>query len=334
MEIVKAEILWTRVCPNKCPYCAMATGKKNSVSLLDWYTGIDNLKNLGCGFIAFYGAEPLADYTLLPDVVRYAEDQGIKTTVITSGMVSKIDYKISNLYNFGLRSLSMSYDITPISDDSWKKSQLALPLLYDFKHYYRNVRDAAAIVTLTSLNYTLLPDTIVQLTREGIWTFFDFIHWDRGNPGTKCRNYPGLDRLKFTEEDIPNLLQVLEKVQELKEKGYLAHTSKSFIQMISLNPAILRYYGWNCACQDSFPSWVTIDCDGTVFPCDDFQPRSEVPLIPVTELYERWDEFKTKWKNIVRNGCSGCLWNTHIDAHFIKQGIIPFSDYVHTGKEK
>jgi hypothetical protein len=55
--------------------------------------------------------------------------------------------------------------------------------------------------------------------------------------------------------------------------------------------------------------------------------------IQLHELADRWDEFATYWKDVVDRGCPGCLWNTHIDAHFIKQGHVPFSDYVHIEEE-
>ena len=65
MQIVKAEILWTRKCPLSCPYCSMANGRSNDLSIDQWKKGFDNLKQLGCGFAAFYGAEPLADFNKL-----------------------------------------------------------------------------------------------------------------------------------------------------------------------------------------------------------------------------------------------------------------------------
>lgn len=330
MQIVKAEILWTRECKQKCPYCAMATGRNNIQSLERWIRGIDNLKELGCEFIAFYGAEPLQDFHCLDLVVGYAEMKGIKTTVITSGLAPSTDDKIDRLYRAGLRSLTMSYDMTPISKKSWPKSQGAIARLEDFRQR-PYVRDVAAVVTLTSRNYIYLPDTIEELSAKNIWTFFDFIHCDRGNPGTKCRNYNGIDDLMFSENDLHFLLPILEEVLRMKQTGYLCHTSEAFINMIRENDGERLFnYDWNCAEHECFPSWVTIDCDGTVFPCDDFQPKVPNFRIHMTELAKRWDEFCTVWGEAVRDLCEGCLWNTHIDAHLIKQGSLPLSDYVHS----
>jgi hypothetical protein len=64
-------------------------------------------------------------------------------------------------------------------------------------------------------------------------------------------------------------------------------------------------------------------------PCDDFNIRKVCP-IKVHRLADNWTIFKHFWKAQIQSKCPGCLWNTHIDAHLIKEGSLPFSDYVHT----
>jgi len=56
MKLVKAEFLWSRKCALNCEYCAMPDDKENSLTVMEWIHGIDVLKELSCGFIAFYGA--------------------------------------------------------------------------------------------------------------------------------------------------------------------------------------------------------------------------------------------------------------------------------------
>jgi len=326
MEIVKAEILWTRVCSLKCPYCAMADGRKNSLSIPEWHRGLDELKKLGCGFAAFYGAEPLDDFDKLPSVVGYAESIGIHTTVITSGVTKNFREKIFTLWENGAKSLSMSYDIIPD-----KKTNRAIPGLREFVSF-GEIRDIAAITTLTRKNYMGLISSVKEMFKLGIWTFFDFVHPDRGQPGSKCRNFDGIKDLLFTQHDIIPLLFELNEILDMKNRGFFVHTSKEFIRRVSNNGGqhILNY-DWNCARESGFPAWVTVDCDGIVYPCDDFQPKYPYNPIIITEMHERWEEFQQYWQPIVAKQCPGCCWNTHLDAHFIKQGSLPFSDYVHTG---
>lgn len=328
MEIVKAEILWTRKCPLRCPYCAMADGRSNGLSIDQWKSGVDNLKKLGCGFAAFYGAEPLADFDKLCDVVGYTESVGIHTTVITSGIVPNFYKKVDDLHRAGAKSLSMSYDIVPPDSQTEAKTNKAIASLLYFAQK-GSIRDIAAISTLTRLNYQHFIQSVVRQTRKNIWSFFDLIHQDRNQPGSKCKNYNGISDLLFHKTDINSFLEFLDDLYELKNKGFLCHTSKQFINMIKNNPNLLIDYSWNCANSKVFPSWVTVDCDGLVYPCDDYQPHN-ILQIPIYELFDNWSRFSKLWKKDVLANCPGCLWNTHVDANLIKEGLLPFSDYVHT----
>lgn len=327
MRIVKAEILWSRKCYLNCSYCAMADGRVNSLLLKDWIKGFDNLKELGCGFAAFYGAEPLNDFNRLPEIVGYAESIGIATTVITSGSVKNFRRKLDLLHQAGARSLSMSYDIVPLDKSSKNKSEKAIDNLLYFQKK-KNIRDVAAITTLTRLNFSEFLHSVVELSKKNIWSFFDIVHDDRGQPGSKCRHYPGIKKLMFKEEDNNKFIDFLKSLKALKEAGNLCHSSHNFMDTIVENPCLLQDYSWNCAKSPLFPSWVTVDCDGVVYPCDDFQPYNPVPIF-IHQLSERWEEFCKIWQPIVSRDCPGCLWNTHLDAHFIKDNKLPFSDYIH-----
>lgn len=330
METVKAEILWTRNCHLDCQYCGMVTGRPASYGVERWKETVDNLKKLGCGFMAFYGAEPLydPDFEELPEVVGYAESQGIHTTVITSGVASNVKQKIDRLIEAGARSLSMSYDMVPLDKHSKAKTGKALQWLTYFRDNCKDLRDVAAIATLTSTNFHLLPETIETMSSEGIWMFFDMIHPDRGQHGSKTRNLPGTEELLFKPEHHKNLKHILDLTMEMSDDGYLVHTSREFVDLISANDfAHLQNYSWHCTKEKMFPSWVTIDCDGRVLTCDDY--TIETPIVFGHELVENWDRFCEEARKDTLK-CPGCIWNTHIDAMYIKEGSIPFSNYVHT----
>ena len=297
----------------------------NSPTLEEWKRGFDNLKSLGCQFAAFYGAEPLLEFEKLPETIEYAEKIGIKTTVITSGVVKDVHQKLLMLYNHGLRSLTTSYDYIPNDYSSDIKTKKALELLETFRNFGQ-VRDLAVVVTLTKNNLESLPEIILDMTFRGIWTFFDIIHPDRGQPGSKVKN-SDLDLL-LTEDDYPKLIEVLSRIMILKENGCLVHTSKNFFALIQMATAFENtLFKWNCAMSAAFPSWVTVDADGRVLPCDDFD--SKATHIKVWELNHFWTEFSRKWASEITQKCSGCCWNTHYDSHEIKLGRLPITDYIH-----
>lgn len=329
-QIIKAEILWSRDCYLGCSYCAMADGRKNIISIEDWIKGFDQLKKLGCSFAAFYGAEPLNDFEKFPEIIEYAESIGICTTVITSGITSYLNDKLEMLYKHGLRSITTSYDMIPLGNSSDIKSAMAIHTINRFRSF-GPTRDAAVVATLTRTNFKLLPETIIKMSNENIWTFFDLIHPDRHQPGSKVKNTESFDLL-FRQEDLDELNDVLTKVLLLKKEGYLCHTSESFINHLS-KVRIPTLYTWCCAEEDNFPAFVTVDCDGLVYPCDDFQPK-EITNIKIWEIADRWEEFCSVWKKEVIATCPGCCWNTHLDAHAIKRNELPITDYIHNMGDK
>jgi hypothetical protein len=62
--------------------------------------------------------------------------------------------------------------------------------------------------------------------------------------------------------------------------------------------------------------------------CDDFYV-TDVPIIKIWEIADLWDKFCEIWKPVVKERCPGCLWNTHLDSHLIKRGLLPLTDYIH-----
>ena len=258
-RIIKCELLWTRICPLNCSYCAMADGRRNTRTLEEWKEGIKNLKQLGCSFIAIYGAEPLHDFDKLPEVIQFVEELGIKTTVITSGVISDLYLKLKTLYEHGLRSITASYDAVCQDSSSQKKSKVAMSVIEQFRSF-GPVRDSAVVVTLTHQNYSSLSSIIEVMSEKNIWTFFDLIHPNRGQTGSKVKG-TDLDLL-FRKEDVVPLIKILSEVKDMKTAGYLCHASIPFIETVKIAGAFwlqessspLTPYIWNCSDYDCFPS--------------------------------------------------------------------------------
>jgi hypothetical protein len=128
----------------------------------------------------------------------------------------------------------------------------------------------------------------------------------------------------------------LSLVIDLKQDRLLCHASKQFMNTVKIAGASFQRvestdatpFIWNCSDYECFPSWVTVGCSGNVFPCDDFYTK-DAPIIKVWELAKNWDRFNNIWKPIIKERCPGCLWNTHLDAHLIKNGSLPLTDYIH-----
>jgi MoaA/NifB/PqqE/SkfB family radical SAM enzyme len=326
-KIIKAEILWSRICSLHCDYCAMVTGREVKKDMNLWKQGVDQLKKLHCKFVAIYGAEPLMDFEGLPEFIKYLAKKNILMTLITNCCVSNLREKLNILYKSGLRSLSVSYDgDIKYSKSIRAKANQGLETIYWFKNKYQDLRDVACIGTANRKNFKTFPKLIEQFTKDNIWFLFDFIHNDRFQYGSKCKNSPLTNELLFKPSDMPEIVKILIKIKKLKDKGCLIHTSYELLNTLIMNPQILLMNGWHCL-ETGFPSWITIDNDGEVYCCDDFHPK-EREKIYFWEIYNKFDKFTKLWKEYVKQ-CPGCFWNTHFDANRIKMEIIDFKSYVH-----
>ena len=332
-ELVKAEILWTRDCMLHCNYCAMVTNESVEKDWNRWAQGFRRLKTLGCDFAAVYGAEPLLDMKYLPEAFKLMEDLGMLNTLITSCVAPDVRGKLDLLYQNGLRSLTVSFDGEEGNvSHSKKKSESGLDHLLWFKKNYE-LRDAAVVFTVTKKNVDQVLDWIPRFAEQDIHVFMDWIHDDKGNPGTKCRNFPGIEKLMFSHDDKQTLVDFGEKLLELErdtKTGPYVHQSEHYIGMLINTPEVIINRSWNCAFSKVFPSWVTIENTGDVRVCDDFHLGAKVvEQIKFWELTPmEYDKLADRWRKIVQKSCKGCAWATHIDANLIKSGLVTFGDYV------
>lgn len=342
MNLVKAEILWTRNCPLRCKYCNMVkfgSSSKIKKNLDLWKKGFDNLKLLGCNFCAIYGAEPLYDFEYLPEIINHLENIGMLNTLITAYPFSDFYDKIDILIDSGLKSLTVSFDgfdNENLDNSSSRKSSLAYERVKYFQKKCSDYRDVAFVATLTRKNIDQYPDWVAVFSKEDIWMLFDIIHDDIGNSGSKCKHYNGIEELLFKFEDRDKIRIFAEKMLLLKESSRnKIHTSNTFLNTIKNDPDILVRRDWNCAKEEIFPSWVTINNDGQVFICDDFQPtisKEDKIYFWDFDSLEVYNILKEYWKNRTLRDCKGCMWNTHIDANAIKSGMEAYRSYIHDTK--
>ena len=173
----------------------------------------------------------------------------------------------------------------------------------------------------------MLPNIVDILSKKGIWTFFDIVHADRGYPGTKCKGEP--DHLFLEERHMENFFQALGLLSFMRKNGFLIHNNDSFFESLARNYETFgNIYNWCCANYKQFPSWVTIDCDGTILPCDDFHKRN--PQIKFHQICKsNWEVLFDIFREQIKiSGCK-CCWQTHIGAHSIKAGKDKIEDYIH-----
>ena len=239
--------------------------------------------------------------------------------------------------------MTVSYDgYNPADLSSKRKTSKGLEVLNWFRETYNGLRDTAVVVTINRENFLDIPKIIKEMSDLGHWTLFDFIHPDRGQYGSKCKNNDETKKLLFRKEDLPKLCDVLFIILGMKEIGYLVHWPKELLAFVIKRPEVLLKYDWHCVeyikqgqkTTNPFPSWITIDNTGEVYCCDDFQIKDRKEKFYIWEIADKWWDFRKYWLERTRKECPGCLWNTHWTSNQTAVGNLPFEDYIHEGKIK
>ena len=299
-EPTKAEILITRKCNLRCRYCGMIRDMVE-MSTNSWSQVPYKLKELGVEFAPIYGAEPLMVFDSLIGFIESSKAVNLPITVITNGiLLTKVRAK--KLKQAGLNSVTMSMDIKPIDVDTQIKRKSTLDKLSWLQDIFNDVE---VICTVTRDDWHLLPDFIREMTNKRIWVHFDFYHTNKGQPGSKCLG------IESKMPSCDEIMEITEELIKMKEERYLIHPSWESLIHLATCPNQAYYQYWKC----EGGSFITIDSDGSIFFCDDYQPeelRNKYPILEYNDTWT-WNEFKEVSENEVKK-CPGCFWLTHLQS--------------------
>jgi len=287
--------------------------------------GVHRVIDLGGQLFIIYGASPLYEFEGLPKFIDAIESRGCYSTVIVDGVLPETQQRLSTLYDHGLRSITVSYDTEAAADVSTlSKSRKGLGLARWFRDTFKGLRDVMLVMTLTRKNRRQVMSELPALLAEGFWVCIDLVHPDRGQPGSRCKGDG--EGLVFRSAHV-------EELREFARSVLVGDTSRvlpvrQWWEVMGRFPREMTSFAWKCCDMTSFPSWLVLDCDGTVIPCNDFVPPGE--MLKVWELSEQnlreWEE-----RNIaaVRQRCPGCAWGHYWEGVGVKAGLFSVDRYEH-----
>ncbi len=318
-RIIKAEILWSKKCPFSCSFCGMVQNERKDLEIMTdemkdmWHKGMENLANIGCKFTAIYGAEPLMRYDGLDYLISTQRLFGMEQTLITALNAPE---KIQHLVDWGLNSLTVSYDMT-VDDRSRKlKTQNGLALLEKFPQ----IDDRACVSTLMKENQDIFLEGAREVLDKGYWFLFDIVH--PGYKGTDPTTGYNLSKCVGDVEDLsPDPLMVVKICNYLiawKHNGEKVHASIDLLENIrdryTLTKGDVRK-SYHCGLKNSL-GWVTIGPQLQLYACDDWQMEYHLPLDEMISEQHWLDFFDWRSEESLKT-CPGCMWNTHFNTHEI-----------------
>jgi MoaA/NifB/PqqE/SkfB family radical SAM enzyme len=313
-EITVTNICLTRRCNLSCSFCRFSRDYNNSpypsvnsyqeLSADEWISGIKKLNSFGV-FHTIYGAEPFMYYDI-ENLVRRLNEENIRYTLITNGMLDK---KITSIIKrYGLYGISLSLDIVKTDDRDRKlKSSSALNKL--IKYRKMGVKDCVAVTVLDSKNISSgdIYEIIDKLSNEGVWVEITLID------SAYNRFYDIAEENKdlLLEADDETRTTFL-KLKELKKKGFLIHNNiEWFDKMIDL----CGYGSLLYKCQKPWTS-LAVDVDQTIRLCYRIK-GDKVTKYKIDDLVNRPFIVKQALEEDLYNFCEGCTWNCIVMTEFL-----------------
>jgi len=293
----------TRRCPRKCTYCAIRNpidlGKELSPER--WVEAFQVLDALNVEFNLILGNEPW----LLGNKVPYVFSKSKIPYALYTSCPEPVFSKYREMY-FGegnINNLSAGVDFPYRSwketsaDDSFEKSQDAWRGFQWVKKHYPDV-ETHATITVQKSNFTWLPEIVTQLTKLGVFSNINFIHWNKGGGFDFFSERKHMETLLFHHSDHATLRSILDEV--LESPGLLQNP-----EMLHLPIDTLVNMKWHCK-GDPYGG-PTIDADGSLRVCG-YRKGIRTSKFTIFDLPRQLDA----WKDAVHEDameCPGCSWS-------------------------
>jgi MoaA/NifB/PqqE/SkfB family radical SAM enzyme len=288
----------TRKCPRKCDYCRLRDSNLKNPELKkeQWVGALSILKDLGVDFNLILGNEtwllgedllyimernqtPFALYTTCPENL-FEKYRDLFFSSVIDNLSCGVDYPLSYLEKLGY-----------LSNDMEKKSYTAWKGLLWTREHYPNV-DTHGTITINRSNKLLVLKTLEELTKYGIFTAINFIHWDKG----------GFDFFPPRSEIEDLMLDPTYIPEGILQSPGLLQNPQMFTKE---NIHLLIQMGWHCL-GDPYGG-PTIDADGSLRCCG-YRAGERTSKLTIFDLPNNLD----LWKRSVSLDCfdcPGCGWS-------------------------
>ena len=260
----KITIAITANCNLRCIGCRYGRdfmpGEQLSLAMVQGV--LSDAQAVGVETVRLYGGEPLL-HKELPQMVRHADYLGLKTYVTTNGIL--LDRKIDELYDAGLRALSIGFYGTEDAYDLYVQRPSHFEKL---RNSLRYVRQRYGSDIQLQLNYLVMKPTVSQAALQDAWEFaetFDMsFHTDLIHYSLPYFT-EGPDRmLQFSEADRPAVEAMTDALVSLK-KSNPGRMSDSIATLRSTTDWLLQGPDMKVPCDAGKLLWV--GADGSVQLC-------------------------------------------------------------------
>ena len=298
----------TRKCNLNCKYCFVRDNTKEDLNEEQLKKIIDHLYYLGCRAISFFGGEPTIRKDFI-NIVKYTSQKGMITHMSTNGLLLTPEY-IKKLGKAGIDIINLSIDSIFQLDGSKKdiiRNKKVINDLIEMRKEYGFEINVNMVLTNKNINSAI--QIIELINKYKIAISIGYIITNTYN------DLPQDESLFFkTEEEKRNLFIVLDKIKELRKKGY------NIIDPIQYFDDIKKFIegnlDWYC-CAGKY--YFSVDSDGKFQICAGLPPERLSIFDIDKDYYKKLTNIREKRLNKCKKIClSNCLYDT---SYFIKNPL-------------
>lgn len=214
-------------CNSKCEYCRMWKNPAVNTPLQDLKLAVDELCELGVYAISLTGGEPFL-HDELPHLIGHMRTRGVISSTLTNGMLLK-PARLLPILEAGLNSLCVSLDT--IDPDTYRNIRgvpltpvlKGLEYLSQRRQGFPALKDLSVNCVVSKANIGQIASLIEYCNALNIRVGFQPLHATFGS-GRES------EKLAFSEEDLPRIYALVERLIQMKQDGYLISNDVAYLE--------------------------------------------------------------------------------------------------------
>ena len=294
---IRMDIALTFRCQNNCIHCyAGGPHETRELSTEQWKEIIDKLKRIGVFILTFTGGEPTLREDL-PQLLLYAQNNGMVTGLITNGRALKDMTYVENLEKAGLDFVQITlesykpetHDLITATEGSWNETVAGIKNALQSQIY------VTTNTTLNKHNANDILQTIDFLKQLGITTF-----------GCNSLIYSGKASIISKKFALPMeaLIELLPKIRDRTNQHRMKFLWYTPTQYCQLNPVKLGLGVKSCS---AAMVNMCIGPDGEVYPCQSyFESLGNILKDSWQKIWNHPLAVKIRKREYVESKCKGC----------------------------
>ncbi|KON32174.1 hypothetical protein AC478_01140 [miscellaneous Crenarchaeota group-1 archaeon SG8-32-3] len=294
---LRMDLALTFRCPNNCIHCyAGGPHETPELNTSQWKEVIDRLGEIGVFIVTFTGGEPTLREDL-PELLQYAQNNGMVTGLITNGRKLKDKEYVQTLEQAGLDFAQVTlesykpqiHDLMTSAKGSWKETVIGIK---------NAVRSQIYVTTNTTLSKYNAPDflrTVDYIKELGVAAFGcnSLIYSGKANAVSQKFALP-------VEELTPLLMKIREKAQQLNLK-FLWYTPTQYCR---LDPVQLGLGVKSCT---AAMINMCVGPNGNVYPCQSyFESLGNILVDKWERIWNHSLAVKIRNREYVEPKCKDC----------------------------